>query len=213
MPSHGQTKDVVVLIHGFAGHRLIMWPLARRLRRAGFRPINWGYRSLRGSIAGHASRFLELLTQLEDDPSVVRFHIVAHSMGGIVTREALRETRPSKLGRIVMLGPPNHGSFAANYYAFFLGWLIPTLREIKETPNSFVNLLPENLGAKCEVGILAPRRDLVVRRESTYLQDMKEHVVVPGMHTSMLWHSETARRVVSFLKTGSFSPLATRPVD
>ena len=38
-------------------------------------------------------------------------HLVAHSMGGLVARAALLE-KPNKLGRIVMLGTPNFGSFS-----------------------------------------------------------------------------------------------------
>jgi pimeloyl-ACP methyl ester carboxylesterase len=38
-------------------------------------------------------------------------HLVAHSMGGLVARAAIAEGAP-KLARLVMLGTPNHGSFA-----------------------------------------------------------------------------------------------------
>jgi pimeloyl-ACP methyl ester carboxylesterase len=38
-------------------------------------------------------------------------HLVAHSMGGLVARAALHNN-PKKLGRIVMLGTPNFGSFS-----------------------------------------------------------------------------------------------------
>jgi pimeloyl-ACP methyl ester carboxylesterase len=39
-----------------------------------------------------------------------RVHIVAHSMGGMVARAALKHA-PQNLGRMVMLGTPNRGSF------------------------------------------------------------------------------------------------------
>ncbi len=39
-----------------------------------------------------------------------RVHLVAHSMGGMVARACLKHA-PANLGRIVMLGTPNHGSF------------------------------------------------------------------------------------------------------
>src|SRR5262245_3749955 len=42
-------------------------------------------------------------------------HVVAHSMGGLVARAAIasQPAAMKKLGRLVMLGTPNHGSFAA----------------------------------------------------------------------------------------------------
>jgi hypothetical protein len=39
-------------------------------------------------------------------------HLVAHSMGGLVARAAIHK-RKLNLGKLVMLGTPNHGSFAA----------------------------------------------------------------------------------------------------
>jgi pimeloyl-ACP methyl ester carboxylesterase len=39
-----------------------------------------------------------------------RVHLVAHSMGGMVARAALKHS-PQNLGRVVMLGTPNQGSF------------------------------------------------------------------------------------------------------
>ncbi|HEX2123535.1 MAG TPA: hypothetical protein VHL59_18030, partial [Thermoanaerobaculia bacterium] len=44
-----------------------------------------------------------------------KFHIVAHSMGGLVARWYIRENRPrweAQQSRLIMLGTPNYGSFA-----------------------------------------------------------------------------------------------------
>ena len=50
----------------------------------------------------------KLATEIGGDRTT---HLVAHSMGGLVARSALLQ-KPSKLGRIIMLGTPNFGSFA-----------------------------------------------------------------------------------------------------
>jgi pimeloyl-ACP methyl ester carboxylesterase len=77
-----------------------------RLRREGFdarfHPFDW-----RRSVDDLGGRLAEAV---EDGPE--RAHIVAHSMGGLVARAALRR-RPGKLGSVVMLGTPNYGSFSA----------------------------------------------------------------------------------------------------
>jgi pimeloyl-ACP methyl ester carboxylesterase len=41
-----------------------------------------------------------------------KVHVVAHSMGGLVTRAAVAHLPAGKLGRFIMLGTPNYGSFA-----------------------------------------------------------------------------------------------------
>lgn len=81
--------------------------LALRLRRAGFDaafvPFDW-----RQSVRDAGS---ELADRLEAAPA--RVHLVAHSMGGLVARAALaRPQAARRIGRLVMLGTPNHGSFA-----------------------------------------------------------------------------------------------------
>jgi len=77
---------------------------------------------LKLQIAGHDSEFFPYdwrtsLSQLGKDLAAEikggqRSHLVAHSMGGLVARAALSH-RPDSLGRIIMLGTPNFGSFAS----------------------------------------------------------------------------------------------------
>jgi pimeloyl-ACP methyl ester carboxylesterase len=69
---------------------------------ADFHPFDW-----RKSLTELGQ---ELATRVNQD-NAQAVHIVAHSMGGLVTRAAI-SAKASKIDRIIMLGTPNFGSFA-----------------------------------------------------------------------------------------------------
>lgn len=80
--------------------------LKLRLLRAGydvdFHPFDWrlGLDELGQGLAARLA---------SEKPGV---QLVAHSMGGLVARAALRHAAGSKVSRLIMLGTPNFGSFA-----------------------------------------------------------------------------------------------------
>jgi len=199
-----QEQEVVVLLHGLCGHWLAMLPLAHRLRQAGYRPINWGYRSIWGDVARHAEGLQRKLVELEQDPSISTIHVVAHSLGCIVTRQAILNQQPSKLGRVVMLCPPNGGSHMATRLAPVLGSICKTLVEITDLPDSWVNRLPTTLPSIARVGVIVASGDLVVAPESTQLPGADERLVIPGMHSAVLLKAATAEAAIRFLRTATF---------
>ena len=193
----------VLLIHGLASRPWFLTRIGTRLRKHGFQTQPWGYPSLRGGVEDHGRSLLQTLRELDRDPQVRQIHLVTHSLGGIVVRWALCQWRPEKLGRIVMLAPPHHGSrVAARLSRLPGGRLVRSLSELADGPQSLVNRLgvPEGL----TVGILEARSDLVVSSASTHLTGETDHLVVPGMHLSMLLRRETARQVAAFLMAGRF---------
>ncbi len=197
-------QEVVVLIHGLCGHWLAMLPLAHRLRQAGYCPINWGYRSIWGDVATHAKGLQRKLVELEEEPSISTIHVVAHSLGCIVTRQAILNQQPSKLGRVVMLCPPNGGSHMATRLAPVLGPICKALVEITDLPDSWVNRLPTTLPSITSVGVIVASGDLVVAPESTQLPGADERLVIPGMHSAVLLKSATADAAIRFLRTATF---------
>lgn len=213
MQASGFARETVVVLHGLGGHWLAMAPMVRHLRRADFQCVNWGYRSLWMDLDWHATRLRRVLVGLEADPSVDRFHIVAHSMGSIITRKLLQEFQPQKLARIVMLGPPNHGSHAATRLRPVLGWLCKTMTQIADAPDSFVNQLDPQIHPAYQVGIIQAETDYVVARPSTMLAGVHDYVVTRGLHSSMLLRPETSIFVIRFLKSGSFDATYSQVAD
>ena len=196
-------RELVVLTHGIASTKWILAPMAARLRRRGFDTHLHGYFSIRGSNRRLGEQFSTRLHELADRHPNRPIHVVAHSMGSIVTRCALLAGVPESMGRIVMIGPPNRGSHAARKLTPIYGWISNTLVELSDVPNSFVNRLPRTLGGH-EVGIVAAARDNVVPADSTLLDDHRDHVTLNSLHTSILWRRRTANCVESFLRTGCF---------
>lgn len=212
--SPGPPRELVVLTHGIASTRLFLVPLAARLRRAGYATRLYGYPSIWWSNRDFGKTLARFLRRV--GPSYDRVHLVVHSMGGIVTRCALKEELPPNLGRVVQIAPPNQGSHMATRIGHYHGhrlWdalvvaphlmIAPTLSELRDTPDSFVRSLgpaPEGV----EIGVLAASNDRVLYPEQTHLEGQADHATVEGWHTGVLWRRETAERVVRFLQTGSF---------
>ena len=195
-------SHALILIHGLGAHWLIMSPLARRLQGQFGRVINWSYSSLWSGIERHGQQMAEQLQRLDDDPAVERIDLITHSMGGIVARLALAPHVPNKMGRMVMLAPPNTGSHVARSLAPVLGRLCPPLVQLSDEEQSFVASLPPP--AQMEIGIIAARNDFLVAEPRTHLSTEKEHIILPGMHTSLVWRQETAEQVAAFLASGRF---------
>ncbi len=207
-------RELVVLTHGIASTRFFLAPLAARLRSAGFTTRLTGYPSLWWSNETFGKRLAALLRRVA--PSYDRVHIVVHSMGGIVARCALREELPPNFGRVVQIAPPNRGSHMATRLAVECGhpawdnfivrphrFIAPTLVELVDAPDSFVNRLgPAPAGI--DVGVIAASNDRVLYPEQTLLEGAADHCTVNGWHTGVLWTKETAELTACFLRTGRF---------
>ena len=193
-------RDTIVLVHGIAANRLVMWPMASRLRAAGYIVHSWHYASLFQSIEKHAGRLYAFLAN--DLAAASRVHIVAHSMGAIVARAALNRGQLPNLGRVVLLAPPNTGSPVARMASTILGNLVPPTRELSDQPGSFVNQLPANCSV--EVGVIAARYDLLVPALNTHLAGETDHQCLVALHSSLLISPAVVTKTVNFLTTGRF---------
>jgi len=197
-----EPRECVVLVHGFLANALMLTVLARRLRRRGYASEIWGYRNMCCSLLVHAERFASVLRRLDAAPGVSRIHLVTHSMGCIIGRAALGIERPGKLGRFVMLAPPNRGSFVATAAAGTFGRMFRPVEELTTRDDSLVNSLPMPWGV--DIGVIAAGHDALVTTESTRPDVPHDHVTVPCMHSSLLFRRDAADLVAAFLRDGRF---------
>jgi hypothetical protein len=218
--------ELVVLLHGLKRTSRSMRPLERVLKGEGFQVVNQGYASHSAGIdalaAGVAS---ELRPHLERAPVV---HFVTHSMGGIVLRAMRAAGALPRLGRVVMLAPPNQGSEVVDFFgatparARLFDWFNgPAGAQLGTDPVSVPNRLPP---ADFELGVIAGERssplawllsawgplfpggnDGKVGVARTRLEGMRDFLVVGHSHTFLMGRPVVQRAVVAFLRTGSFA--------
>jgi hypothetical protein len=55
-----------------------------------------------------------------------------------------------------------------------------------------------------ELGIIAAELDFMVPQENTRLGCECDHIVLPGLHSMVVLHRETAEQVRHFIETGRF---------
>lgn len=210
----------VVLLHGLSRSEYSMLLLEETLEYHGYLVVNDGYPSNEAPIADLVRHVGQAVARC--DGAEVNF--VTHSMGGILVRAWLRDNRPARIGRVVMLAPPNHGSEIVDNLAQFelfpelLDLLHgPAVHELGTAPNSTPNQLPP---VDYELGVIAGNRaisplgpimidganDGTVSVESTRVDGMSDHIVLPATHTMMMVNPLVMAQVMTFLEQGAFDP-------
>jgi pimeloyl-ACP methyl ester carboxylesterase len=115
----GQTP--VLLVHGICGNASSWDAFAQVLTDSGFVVDRLQYGSPNYSLRPAA--YAGVLAAKLDEMGYPHVAVVAHSMGGLITREYMRRQiasgRPNKVLQLVTLGTPHHGS---DLLAKILGW-------------------------------------------------------------------------------------------
>ena len=210
-------NEIVVLIHGLIHRSFYLYSLGKFFRNAGFSVYIYDYKTASKTISHHAGDFKLFLEKIvRESPPEVKISIVTHSLGGIVTREALghlapgndwsgETLTPDRIKRIVMLAPPNLGSYAAKILLKILpisGSLLKPLPELSSEASAYVHSVPVPDGI--EIGIIAGKYDLEVAICLTKLANQKDHIILVSEHTFMMFMPSVRRAALRFIETGSF---------
>jgi len=213
--------DSVVLLHGLVRHAESMQKMSRALSLAGYRVCNIDYPSRYFGVKILASQYVLPQIQECQKENSGRLHFVTHSMGGIIVRalnQSLAEmVGDDKLGRLVMLSPPNQGSELADLTED--SWLSnqingPTVRELGTQQNSLPNQLSEPTmrfgiiaakGSNSLMSLLIPGDDDgKVSLKRMRLQSMQDFIEVSSTHSFMMQNWEVIEQTLHFLVHGNF---------
>ena len=215
-----QAMEGVVLLHGLCRSSASMQPMAAALARAGFVVENIDYPSRSETIGPLSEQVIGAALRSNKLADCARIHFVTHSMGGILVRSYFSRHHEARLGRVVMLAPPNQGSEVVDHLR---GWRIfkkingPAGSELGTDSDS----VPRKLGAvPFDLGVIAGDRSInwinslmipgrddgKVSVQSTRVDGMREHRVVHVTHPFIMRKRKVMDATICFLKTASFSP-------
>ena len=212
-------SEAIILLHGLARTSRSMSKAAKLLAAYGYKVINVDYPSRSADISLLAQKYLAQALKQCDVKGVKKIHFLTHSMGGILLRHFLASQTIDKLGRVVMLAPPNQGSEVVDKLG---GWRLfytlngPAGLQLGTGKNSVPNqLAPVNF----ELGIIAGNKtvNLLLSRLIPGVNDgkvsvsraqvtgMKDFIEMPYSHPFIMRRKTVIEQALHFIQQGTFA--------
>lgn len=208
----------VVLMHGLIRSHASMASMGDYLREKGhYTVFNVEYPSTRFSIEEHANNLAQVLESLD---GIEEINFVCHSLGNIVVRRYLHDHLDARTGkptdtrirRMVMLGPPNHGSDMADKFSDNLlfrasgtagqelgaGWKVLS-QKLVTPPFEFAIIAGGKGNDKGYNPFLRGDDDGTVRVESARLAGASDFTIVPVLHSFLMKNHKVKQRTLRFL--------------
>ena len=205
----------VILIHGIIRSSKSFGSLQDQLIEDGFEVIAFDYPSTQVDIHDSAE-FLEQLIESLDGIEEINF--IAHSLGGVIVRAWLDRHEDPRLARMVMMGVPNAGAQLASMLRdnrLFKAVFGPAGQQLVADPEGTISRLPI---PEFEFGIIAGGRgcmsgfnpllegddDGAVSVASTRLPGASDFIIVPVLHSFLMFNRDVVEHCSRFLTDGRF---------
>jgi len=206
----------VLLVHGIIRSSKSMAAYRPPLERAGFQVFPFDYPSTRVDLDTAAEYLHEVIESLD---GIERLHIVAHSMGGVVTRTYRARHHDERLTRLVLVGSPQKGAELAdlmrgNANLVFKTIFGPAGQQLVTDSGGFLKKLPTPdidfaviAGGHPPSGfnpLIPGDDDGIVSLESTRLPGAADFLFVEELHLALNRNETVHKATVRFLQTGKF---------
>jgi len=199
--------EIIVLIHGLMRSSMSMASLKSFLEHQGYQVYSYSYPSAKYTIHDHGIYLKQFIANLLVKNPGVKIHFITHSLGGIIIREALATLSPKQLnciGYLIMLAPPNQGSFLAKLSTKMfpvITFLIKPLAELSSDQSSYVHRVSV---PNIKMGIIAGRFDAKVPPAAAYLKGQTDLIVINSTHMFIMNNTKTKSLIIHFLQKGTF---------
>ena len=212
-----QQQETVILLHGIGQSSLSMLSVETKLEDKGYKVLSINYPSTDKDIEDIADFLHEKHLTKEFWKNAKKVHFVTHSMGGLVTRYYLDKYKQDKVGKVVMLAPPNGGSEISDLlhdykaYKMFYGPAgedLTTSNQQKKKTDVYYDL--GIIAGKKEwpyvvaAFVLPGESDGRVSVENTRLDGMTDHIIIPATHSFIMFKPNVHKQIIHFLENGEF---------
>ncbi len=208
----------VIMLHGLGRTRTSLNKLGNHLReQGGYTIFNVSYASTREAVATHAANLDQIVANLH---GITEINFVGHSMGNIVVRHWMADQLRKqgkidpRVGRVVMLAPPNNGSKMARFFGRTHTFKFIVGDAGQELGNTFENLDKKLATPPVDFGIIAGtvglnpwlkgEDDLIVSVAETKLVGARDFRVISKTHTYIMNHEKTLQYTLQFFRNGYF---------
>lgn len=204
----------VLLVHGITRSSKSMAAYRPPLEKAGFQVFPFDYPSTRVDLETAADYLHQVIESLD---GIERLHIVAHSMGGVVTRTYRAKHHDERLNRLVLVGSPQKGAELADLMRGKANLVFKTIfgpagQQLVTDSNGFLKKLPT---PDIEFAVIAGGHppngfnplipgddDGIVSLESTRLSGAADFLFVESLHLALNRNDATHAATVRFLQSG-----------
>jgi triacylglycerol lipase len=187
----------ILLVHGFFSSRGMWVRFRRRLADAGLGPV---YAMDLEHVFGHIKDMVPSLDarieQICGETGAQKVILIAHSMGGLVSRQYLQDRGSARIAQLITLGSPHHGTRIAKLALFTCAADMRQGSSFLETLSAKEAANPPDVRA---VSIYTLNDDLVYPPE-TSIVSWAENVELRGVgHVSLLFDGPVFEQVRAHL--------------